>query len=646
MANTESKLSLVKRIFRISIIALVAYLVIVNLALQLPVTQTLVNAIRPGKFQVAWESAWSLVPFRVHATGISANGQSRSQQWQLHASSASGSINPLPLVFKRVWLSDVKAVNIQYRQRPRLKPDRDYSEILPFFPDIEGREITPAETSPRKKKRPWRIAVDGIEARGDHSFWVMQFRGSGSGTLSADFTFETRGGPFSLSNGFAELALNPLYINGESEVFNRGTVKGDVALAPFVPRESKGLIFLSYLTSDATVDFDVNSLAFISVLTRNFKQMTFDGTGRVAGRINIESGRLLTDTDFTVQASDLMVDVMEHRIAGRGDVVVGRASEIPDWLQLDVRFSEPSVTHIGDRDPLLVGATLLLSLTGSGELTGKADPTDNRRTMSFHINNLLAPNLSLFEHYLPEKWPLQLVGGQGRVDGVARVAPSAVDIDLSMKSEGADLGIQDYRFTSNLEAALKVSKPTAAGSNTTVGGSYIRLSGSRLTDRDTTNVRPWEASFEITEGKLGLAASDELGHDDNIRDLLQVLGKTDSKALLNSLTGFIDFESRVSSLGWVDVLLDGSHGTAVRGSGEVGGRLKLAEGMPAAGTDIEVLADRLSLDILDYTGTGSGRVSLAVREGDSDPDWIIGVDLVDAKMNRQGEEIAYIEITS
>ena len=59
----------------------VGYLLLFNGALRLPLTQDIVNLIRPEKFNVSWERAWTWYPFRVHAEGISANGQTRKQQW-------------------------------------------------------------------------------------------------------------------------------------------------------------------------------------------------------------------------------------------------------------------------------------------------------------------------------------------------------------------------------------------------------------------------------------------------------------------------------------------------------------------------------------------------------------------------------------
>ena len=57
-----------------------------------------------------------------------------------------------------------------------------------------------------------------------------------AGKFSADLAFTTGGGPFSLARGQLDLALDTLYANHNTEVFNRGIVRGELELAPFVPR--------------------------------------------------------------------------------------------------------------------------------------------------------------------------------------------------------------------------------------------------------------------------------------------------------------------------------------------------------------------------------------------------------------------------
>jgi len=69
------------RFAKIVVIVEVVYLVLVNAVLNLTVTQSVVNGLKPDRFAVSWEKAWSLYPFRVHARGVAAKGQSVSQQW-------------------------------------------------------------------------------------------------------------------------------------------------------------------------------------------------------------------------------------------------------------------------------------------------------------------------------------------------------------------------------------------------------------------------------------------------------------------------------------------------------------------------------------------------------------------------------------
>ena len=74
---------LLLRVVKILVAIELVYLVVVNGALQLTLTQDLVNMIRPEKFRISWDNAWTWYPFRVHAEGIWVDGQSRSQQWQV-----------------------------------------------------------------------------------------------------------------------------------------------------------------------------------------------------------------------------------------------------------------------------------------------------------------------------------------------------------------------------------------------------------------------------------------------------------------------------------------------------------------------------------------------------------------------------------
>ena len=166
------------RIVRWALVIEAAWLLVVNGLLHLPPMQDWISAVRPEKFRVRWERAWSFVPFHVEARGVFANGNAKRQMWQFEAERVAGFINPVPLLWKQVSLHAVSGGDVTYRQRPRPRPDRDYSATEAFFPEIEGREVTPADLSPFRTGRPWRIHLGGFEVEGGFDYWVFQLRGN------------------------------------------------------------------------------------------------------------------------------------------------------------------------------------------------------------------------------------------------------------------------------------------------------------------------------------------------------------------------------------------------------------------------------------------------------------------------------------
>lgn len=641
MDSTTGKKHWAVRVLRALLIAQVIYLVVFNLALQVPLTQTLINAIKPDKFHVSWDKAWTWYPFRVHAVGVAANGQSRSQQWQFSAPTAAASIAVLPLVLKRVWISDLVATDIDYKQRPRLKPEKNYADLIPFFPEITGREISPAVTTPRKDKRPWHLEIEGISVSGNHSYWIMQFQGQASGSANADLSFETRGGPFSISESQLDLVLEPGYINGDYQMFEHGELKGKLGFLPFVPKENKGIQLLKFLVLDADISIDAKSLAFINLFTRNFNGMTIDGSGQVDGHFRMEQGAVLTGTDLSVDADNLQVNLLDHNIEGKGTVEL--MSEQPDVLQLAVRYNQLKVVHADDDAPLLTGENLGLNMTGPGTLFQSYEHRADDRNLSFTVQGLEAPDLALFGHYLPEKWPFSLYGGAGYLQGHASLSTTALDIDLSITSKEADVGVREYRFDTNLEAALKLHNASIFSDDTSIAGSYIKLTDSHLSQADGTDAPPWNASFVISDGAFGTLEDEQKQDQERLTDLLQLVGQSEGKELLANLHGFMDFESSVTSLAWIGILLNDAYQTGISGRGELTGTIKLQQGMPAPGTDIEILSDQLAVDILDYRSNGNGRISMRVDDGDNGPDWFLQIMLSDADLLRQNEVQPYIQ---
>ena len=625
-----------KRIMITAVIIQLGWVVLVNGMLQLPLTQTLINEIRPEKFRVSWDRAWTWYPIRVHVVGAFANGQSRTQQWQFEADSVAASVDLLPLLFKRVWVSDVIVSNIDYRQRPRLKPDQDYADIRPYFPEIEGWEMTQAVTTPRKR-RSWRIAVDDIHASGQHSYWIMNLQGRAAGDINANLSYHTRDRLFALDAYQLALDLDTGYINRDQEMFRRGTVKGSLGFLPFVPSEHKDASMLGFLLLDAELVFDVNSLEFISLFTLDFGNMTVDGSGHVDGRLRLERGVVLPGTDLSVDADDLRVKVLDHSIVGTGKVGLRLDRETDNQLDLGFHYRNLEVTHDEEPRPTLTGQSLELIIGGDGRLLSDPGRLNESRSITLAINRLTVPHLEAFQRYLPKRWPVRLYGGQGYLQGTARLTPNAFKVDLGLNSDRADMGFQAYRFETNLDAALKLNNPSVWNTPTNVSGSYITLSESVLGNDGLRDVAPWGASLEIEEGQFSLFDEHHRQGQDDLIDLLAVFASTEARQLLGDSNAQLEFRADVSSLAWIAVLLGGEHDTDLAGSSAIRGRLQLEAGLPAVGTQIDIRSHDLAVGFLDYVSRGDGTISFRVEQGGSDSDWLVAITLDEGEMKRRNE---------
>lgn len=631
------------RILKILVIVEVVYLLVFNLALNLPMTQTLINQIKPDKFAVYWDKAWTWHPFRVHAEGVSVNGQSASQQWQVDLPAASASIAILPLAAHTVKIYNIAGESVSYFQRPRLKPDKDFAATQEYFPPIRDREVSQASLAIKKKRKAWDIQLDDIEATGSHSFWVYQLKGAIEGDLQADLNFQTHGGPFSVNNGKVDLKVNTLTINGDQDVLRQATIKGNVAILPVVLKQNKGLKVLPFLQVDAEIDGDVDSLAFLNLYSANFHDMKIDGKGKVAGRVKIDQGNLQPGTDFAVSASELSVDMMSHRAEGNGAINMNVSADRPEDLNLSIKFDKLSAYHEGDNRPLFSGEDVEIAAIGSPSMSLDPDEQSPVSTLALTIPVVKVPDLAVYQRYLPKKWQFKLHGGTGELYTNVELLKTSFNADLKLSSEKADVGIKDYRFHTDLDVGLKVDSPSFAAASIDMSGTYIKLGDSQLSSAKKGDSASVQTSLLVQKGILKLQLP-ELGDKEvDLKQLTQALEGKDLETLLSVADAELEIDGKMSDLSWITLLLKNPHNFSIGGTGKVKIHALLDSGWPAVGTLVEVLPENLLLNVLDYVIQGDGLVSAAVVKGGESPDVKLDVNITDGMFKRQGEERAYIE---
>lgn len=531
----------IKRIFFAVLIAEIVYVILVNLALRLPVTQTLINQIRPDKFSISWESAWTYYPFRFHIRNASGNGQSRSQQWEFEVESVSASIDALPLLNKRVWINRVRVSSATYYQRPRLKPDRDYSELIPFYPPISGREMSDAVITQRKKKRAWHVDIEDIRLDGEYNYWVHQFKGQAQGTLEADLDVVSRGGLFSLTAPDIQLELGPHFINGSQELFRQGVISGKLGFAPFVPRENKGIRLLQYLLIDADTNIYVNSLAFIDLFTNKYSGMEINGTGLVDGHLRMEGGRILDGTDLSIDADNLNASLYSHSISGNGSVLIEVSPETANKLDLDVRFNDMVVAQDGGKTPLLVGQGLSLNGISANDLLriegapGSADQMDLENKMKQVELRLIIPSarvadMSVFNHYIPPSAPVAFTRGSADMEADILLKQDDADGYLRLEGKSIEALVDDQSIRADLNADISLVDGKPGELFFDISGSELRLDNVKVVgENESFNQKNWAAILALTQAQAILSDPVRLNAQANLhmtdsRPLVAMLG--------------------------------------------------------------------------------------------------------------------------
>jgi hypothetical protein len=396
---------------------------------------------------------------------------------------------------------------------------------------------------------------------------------------------------------------------------------------------------------DADVATDVNSLEFLNFYLSALHGLNIDGAGRLAGHVHYEAGRLYPSTELTVSAPELALNMQSYRAGGSGDVSIRVDADSADKLDLGIRFASMELYHQGDAEPHLTGSNIELSAGGTTELMYWKDRRGGASYAAVTIPEVRVPDLRVYQRYVPEHSALSLNGGQGTLSGQAELTRTSLDTQLTLLSDKADISYQDYRFKSDLDAAIKLAVASLERAYIDVSGTYVRLKGAKLSNSDQGGVEPWNASLSVDEGTLSspLAARRQAagGAKRQVPDAGQRM-----RAFLAKADADFRLSGGLSDLSWINLLFRNPYQLSVDGSGDLAARLRLEAGKLAAGTRVEVRPRQLAVEVLDYAVRGDGLVSMEVKEGGQRPDMDLHVKVDDALLQRRGDDESFVHSVS
>ncbi len=620
----------------------VLYLAVVNVGLNLPATQDYLNSLHPDRYVYRWDRAWSWHPFRIHATRFAANGQTRSQQWQIAAPEISASLAIAPLFAKTFHLYNLETADIDVRVRPRPSPARDPLAAR-YYPEIDGRDPSlAAETTAVEQTPGWKLVFDIDRIGGQNDVWIWQTRATLAGMGRATIAHQGRHGPLTISGGSLDAAIKSLSVNGE-QLSQTGAIKGTFDLATFLPQEHRGLKALAFLTTEADIDLPIANLDFMDSFLRVVSGMVVGGKGALDGHISYAKGDLVSGTKLSIAADALRVDQAPYSAAGAGDVGITVDAAAGDTLKADFRFKTLKVVHEPAQETLFSGADLDIGVERTTRiLPGGKDESVPRR-IAATLPKVTVPDLSVYQRYIQDKWNLQLLGGAGSLEGRAEISAAAVDLDMLLSSQNAQIQFKDDAFETDLAIGIKAKGSASADAAAVdISGTYLELDNSRVTT-ERGGSDPWRTRFVVNKGEGTFVLPAEVDAAGKPPGFWSLVREKDLKSLLATADGSMQAGLSVSDLNWVNLLFKNPYELAIYNSAEVAANLTIRSGWLAKGSTVKMSPRDFKVEFLDYVAEGSGGFALIVEEGGEQPDIRLDANLANASLRLRDEVKAVID---
>lgn len=633
---------LIVRVGVVVAILAAAYLVVVNVALNLPATQAFLNSTQNGKMVFAWDSAWSWFPFRLHITNLRLNGQSWSQQFEITAPEVSGAIDIPSLLTKTVRLNDVVSGDLVVHFRPRPRPDKDDSELRRYYPEIPGRDPALAADPLPVQSPGWMFVIDVDSISGKNDVWLAANRMTLEGEASAFVERQNQHGPLEITDGNLDLRISSLFVAGR-KVSDAGTLAGTFGFSSFIPQLNRGSKVLEFMHMDAEIDLPIDGLDFLNSFLNSVADMTVAGRGRLKGHLAYDLGKLSPGADIAIEAENLQVDLPPYAVYGTGAVVAKVDAAAPDLIAAELGFATITAIHTPSKQPLFNGTDIGISVRRSSVVFPDELTEEVPRSVTMKLPNVVVPDVSVYQRYLPDEWSAELIGGAGSLVGYASMSGAALDMDLTLRSDDAKVRLTKDTFETNLALGIK-AKGTADATSATidVAGTFFELDDSQITNRSGAQSKPWHTRFAISDGDAAFTLPTEQDPKTGVVGFWSLFQKKELKAMLSDVDGHAKGKLTVSDLDWLTLLFKKPFSLTIANSAEVDADLTVAKGRLTTESTLAMAPTAFTLGILDYIVEGTGGFALAIARSDAKPDLSLTATLGGASLRLEDEKTAVV----
>lgn len=513
----ERPLVFLRRVLYVVLGPWLAYLLIVNIALQTRVLRGYLQ-LPPTEVTLEYTRAYSVFPGRFHVEGLVIRGQDSQIEWRLQVDKADYWQSFPNLARKIYHVKHVRADGVEFRARLRIDrtqpaAEEHYAALPPVegFSDPPLKDPPPAVAEPMDLSKIWKVQLDDVDALHVREVWVDTMRATGDMHVHGRWKF--------VPTQFIELGPTATDMLGVVASYGATPLAKDVngnvnvTLGPMNLPNVEARDFLHHLTGVVNIEGNAQTFAILKLFALP-KDTTGSGSAPMTLALRLDHGKLVDGTHVELLKAPL--EVTEGPMSFKGEphilVDVRKNGEGIDTGQARVEATALTLAYGGTR---FKTARATVSMT-SQELDFCAQPL-SRSSLDIGVKEAVLSHDAL----------------QARVGSVTIKSPllaldfgaitAAGNLDISAGGIHAPLGKE------TLSGSLSAKVRTRAEKGETVfSGSSIAFDGSM-----TPKAESWWTRIEVSSGSVKAS----LPH--HLRMQVQVRAKnaTPATALLASVTG-------------------------------------------------------------------------------------------------------------
>ena len=196
-------------------------------------------------------------------------------------------------------------------------------------------------------------------------------------------------------------------------------------------------------------------------------------------------------------SADLAVEILDYVAAGRGSVMLrlAKGGRRPD-ANVDVRLNEASFKRQNEDKPFI--NQVELQLQGVAKGLSYQGPTEDL-TLRLYIPTARITDMSVYNRYLPENFPLRLLSGQADLVADIELEPMTASGFVTLKTNSLRSRLDQQELSGDLTVHINVADGEPRNMDFDISGSTLSLDNLRI-EGDTESQRQpdWSARVELT----------------------------------------------------------------------------------------------------------------------------------------------------